>query len=98
MGSFKSNGQNQGPDRRRNDRGQRGLGFPKVETLEGRILLDGSPPWKPTTTDLADVKNGPMGNEGEILVNVYQSYLKSGGNVSSLASRYSYLQFKRDKI
>ncbi|MFO0910301.1 MAG: hypothetical protein U0794_18485 [Isosphaeraceae bacterium] len=96
MGSFKSNDRNQGPDRRRDDRGRR-RGLPRVETLEGRVLLDGSGDiWKPTSPDLADVKSGPMANQGQFLIGIYQAYLRSGGNTAGLASQFPLIQFSGD--
>src|SRR4051794_11175772 len=100
MGSSKRNGRNQGHDRRGGDKGQRRRGIPKLESLEGRVLLDGSPsliPWKPTTTNLADVKNGPMANSGRDLIDLYQAFQQAGGNASSLAARFPLLQFNGDK-
>src|SRR5207248_1407459 len=98
MGSFKRNGRNQGPDRHRGDRGRRRRGFPNVESLEGRIVLDGGPNgWHPTSTDLKDVLHGPMANTGQDLINVYQEFLKSG-QVSSLAAKFSYIRFQGDSV
>jgi hypothetical protein len=98
MGSFKRNGRNQGPDRRRGVKGQRRRGFPRVESLENRVLLDGGVHgWKPTSTDLADVRNGPMANEGQTLINVYQDFLKTG-DASKFASSFPELRFQGNNV
>src|SRR4051812_14406414 len=86
MGSYNGKGRNQGNDPRRGTKGRRN-GFLKVESLEGRVLLDAAP-WQPTTTNLADVKAGPMANAGQDLINVYQAYLSDGGNAAQLASQF----------
>jgi hypothetical protein len=98
MGSFKRNGRNQGPDRRRGDRDQRRRGFPNVESLEGRVMLDGTSPWRPTSTDLSDVKNGPMANEGQDLINVYQAYIRAGNSAAGFATRFPLLRFQGNSV
>src|SRR3954465_2526928 len=64
MGSFKAGGREQGPNRRRDKKNAKRQGSPRLEWLEGRVLLSGdgggNPVWKPTSTNLADVQNGPM--------------------------------------
>ena len=98
MGSFMNNGKSEDSQGRRGGNKRR-RGLPSVESLEGRLLLDGGGrTWQPTSTDLADVRNGPMANEGATLIGVYQNYLKAGGNASSLAGQYPDLQFKGDKV
>ena len=63
MGSFKRNGRNQGPDRRRGDKGQRGEASRASSPWKaGLLLATGS--WKPTTTNLADVQQRPDGQRG----------------------------------
>lgn len=99
MGSSNSNGRNQGPDRRRGDKGQRRRGFPNVESLEGRVLLDGGANgWHPTSTDLKDVRNGPMANEGQDLINIYQEYLKQPTNTTALPAKFSYIRFQGNSV
>lgn len=95
MGSFKRFGQGQGPDRRRGGKGRRG--FPNVESLEGRTLLSITP-WKPTSTDLANVKAGPMANEGATLIAVYQAYLNNGKNAAALATQFPTLNWNNGKV
>ena len=91
MGSFKADGREQGPNRRRDKKNAKRRGFPRLEWLEGRTLLSGggggNPVWKPTSTNLADVQNGPMANMGSELINVYQTFLNSGGDVSQSAGQ-----------
>ena len=84
MGSFKANGREQGPNRRRAQKQTKRRNFPRLEWLENRTLLDGggNPVWKPSSTNLADVQNGPMANLGGDLINVYETYIHSGGNAS----------------
>ena len=62
MGSFYANGREQGPNRRRNTNHQSGGACLKLECLEERQLLSGV--WRPTSTDLADHRHGPMANLG----------------------------------
>ena len=96
MGSFKRDGQNSRPNRRRGDKGQRRRSdLPRIESLESRTLLTG---WKPTNNNLADPRNGPMANEGSMLVNLYQTYLKDGGNASSLQSQYPLLILRGNDV
>lgn len=98
MGSFKGNGQNQGSERRRQGREQRRRGALRVETLEGRVLLDGSGySWKPTTTDLRDVKNGPMANLGQDFINLYQDFLK-GVQPGQLQQAYPAVMFQGNMV
>ncbi len=83
MGSSKA--RNQRNDLRRNYGTQaRRVKAPRLEFLEDRTMLAAGivtntitqPPtqWKPTDTNLADWQNGPMANEGQDLVNIYQEY------------------------
>ena len=98
MGSFKRDGQNQKPNRRRGINGPRRRGdVLGIESLESRTLLSG---WKPTNNNLADAQNGPMANEGQTLVDLYQSFLKTTGSISSLESQtqFDLLQFKGNSV
>src|SRR4051794_12426634 len=92
MGSFRGKGRNQGRDPRRGPIGQR-QGFLKVESLEGRVLL-ATAPFQPSTTNLADVKAGPMAPAGQELINVYQYYLNNGSDASKVASQFSTIRFQ----
>ena len=85
MGSFKGKGRHQGRDLRRGTKNRR-LGFLKLEFLEERVLL-ATTPWLPTSSNLADVQNGPMANAGQDLINIYQASLSGG--TSTLASQFS---------
>jgi hypothetical protein len=67
------------------------LGFLRLESLEERVLL-AQLPWQPTSSNLADVQNGPMANAGQDLINIYQAYL-SAGNTTNLASQFSQIKF-----
>ena len=102
MGSFKADGRDQGPNRRRDKKNAKRQGFPRLEWLEGRVLLSGggggNPVWKPTSTNLADVQNGPMANMGQELIDVYQTFLNSGGDVSQLPAKFPLLQFKGNSV
>src|SRR5689334_10045377 len=101
MGSNKGNGRNQGPGRRRNGNNGERKSSPALEALESRTLLDGGgiiphavPTWVPTSTDLHDVKNGPMANAGPDLISIYfeyQAFLQNGhGNFTSAKAPYIY--------
>src|SRR5262245_21929050 len=104
MGSFKSEGRDQGPNRRRGIKHKtKRSGFPKVEVLEELRLLSGgggatgpfpAPYWTPTSTNIGDIRNGPMANMGQDLIHVYQSYLSHQGQVTSLAAEFPWLQFQ----
>ncbi len=83
MGSSKA--RNQRNDLRRNyGTHARRVKAPRLEFLEDRTMLAAGvvtntitqPPtqWKPTDNNLADWQNGPMANEGQDLVNIYQEY------------------------
>ncbi len=70
---------------RRKTRPRRRVRTPRLERLEDRTMLDvggganivtqAPEQWKPTNTNLADWQNGPMANEGQDLVQLYQQYL-----------------------
>jgi hypothetical protein len=98
MGSFNASGSDKGPDRRRGKQKAR-RGFPRLEWLEGRLLLassptaGGNPIWKPTNNNIADVQNGPMANLGGQLITVYQHYM-AGKNTLQLQKDFPNLQFK----
>jgi hypothetical protein len=76
MGSYNGNGRDRDPGRRggRNRRAKRSPLH--LESLEDRLLLNGDTPpaWRPTSQNVADVKNGPMANAGPDLIKVYQEY------------------------
>ena len=97
MGSFKRDGRNQGSDRRRGNKAQTPSLELRVESLEGRTLLNATP-YVPTTTNLADIHNGPMANAGQDLINLYQGYLHNGGDASSLAKQYTLLDIKGSSV
>ena len=86
MGSFKDKGRHQGRDLRRGTKNRR-LGFLKLEFLEERVLL-ATTPWLPTSSNLADIQNGPMANAGQDLINIYQASLSGG--TSTLASQFQH--------
>ena len=82
MGSFKANGREQGSRERRNIKHARRRGLLNLEwLLEERVLL--SVVWHPTSTNLADVENGPMANLGGQLINLYEAF--QGGQTNSSA-------------
>ncbi|MDB5349012.1 MAG: hypothetical protein JWN86_259 [Planctomycetota bacterium] len=91
MGSFNDNGRDRGPGRRRGSNDRRRQARPNLESLENRRLLTGSstlPSWKPTSLDIADVKNGPLANTGADLIKVYQDYQQytQAGGAGAFAS------------
>ena len=75
MGSFKANGREQGPNRRRSTKSAKRRNFPRLEWLEDRQLLSGGNPCgSRPRPNLADVQNGPMANLGGELINVYETF------------------------
>ena len=98
MGSFKANGGEQGPNRRRNSKKSKRRGFPKLEWLEERHLLSGGSGWHPTSTNLADAQNGPMANLGTDLVKVYSQFQSGHGDTAKLAAAFPYLEFQNDSV
>ncbi len=103
MGSFKSNGRNHKLDRRRGKSSASRQGLPRIETLEDRRLLSGgsnpTPIWKPTDPgNLADAQNGPMANLGASAVNIYEAYIQSGDNTSSLTQQFPGVEFQGGNV
>src|ERR1700677_4054334 len=105
MGSFKRNGQSQGPNRRRNKSNAKRHAFlVGLEPLESRRLLSGTggesttPLWTPTSTNLFNAQNGPMANLGVQLVNVYQAYVDGNGNTSSLQAEFPTVEFQNGEV
>ena len=102
MGSFKANGREQGPNRRRAQKQAKRRNSPRLEWLENRLLLTGgdggNPVWKPSSTNLADVQNGPMANLGGDLINVYETYIHNGGDASKLPAKFPLMQFKGSSV
>src|SRR5690242_7966301 len=96
MGSFKGNGRDQGPNRRRRPRGQQSVGFLGVESLERRSLLAVTP-FQPTNANIADVTNGPMASSGQTLINVYLAFQKAG-DASTLPAQFPNVQFKGNTV
>jgi large repetitive protein len=97
MGSFNGNGRGRGQDRHRGGRGRR-QSSPRLESLEGRVLLSGDPPrWQPTSSNPLDVKNGPLAKAGQDLITVYGEYQqflqnnRTGQFVSSLSKQISFV-------
>jgi hypothetical protein len=90
MRSFKGKGQDQGSGSRRGRAlRDRRRGFLNLESLEERLLLSPAP--TTPSTNLADIKNGPMADSGQDLIDVYQTYLSDSGNASQVASTYQNL-------
>ncbi len=96
MGSFKSNDRNKRSNGRQGDKSRKRRGSPHIESLEDRVLL--STTWHPTNSNLADPVHGPMANEGVALINVYQAFLKNGGNTTTLATQFPYLEFNNGMV
>ncbi len=98
MGTFKRNERDLGADRRRKALGPIRRGPLHFETLEGRTLLATSTgAITAASANLTDVRNGPMANEGQILINVYQAYLQHS-NPGVLAKQFPLLQFQGDGV
>jgi hypothetical protein len=106
MGSFKRNGQSQGPNRRRNKSAAKRQGFLGIEALESRRLLTGgggasgtlAPLWTPTSTNLLDAQNGPMANLGVQIVDIYKAYVDGNGNTAALASEFPGVEFQNGEV
>ena len=97
MGSFKANGREQGSRERRNIKHARRRGLLNLEwLLEERVLL--SVVWHPTSTNLADVENGPMANLGGQLINLYEAFQGGQTNSSALAKQFPLDQFQGDSV
>src|SRR5271157_331110 len=98
MGSFMAYGREQGTRERRNKLARR-RGLLQLEwLLEERVLLSTATRFQPTTTNLADVQNGPMANLGQQMIGVYQSFVNSGGQASQLATQFPYLSFQGNMV
>src|SRR5689334_11843105 len=100
MASFNGNGRNEGPKRRPGDPRRNRFGKPSIESLEHRRLLEGSP-WKSTTTDVFDFKNGPMANLGQDLGTVYREYYQfsqGGGQGQFTSSKSNVIMFRGNSV
>jgi hypothetical protein len=95
MGSFKTSVKEQKPKRLRRARRQ---GFPRLELLEERRLLSNGPTWHPTTTNLADVQNGPMANLGGQLISLYETFRGGETDPRALAHSFPLMQFQGDSV
>jgi hypothetical protein len=80
-----------------------------AEQLEQRTLLSGGvfdvsnvPTYVPTSTDISDVKNGPLGNFGSHLAGLYTEYkrfVKDGGDPAKFRSKTeTLLQYNHGKV
>ena len=97
MGSFKANGREQGSRERRNIKHARRRGLLNLEwLLEERVLL--SVVWHPTSTNLADVENGPMANLGGQAISLYKAFQGGQTNSSALAKQFPLDQFQGDSV
>ena len=103
MGSFKAGGSDKGPDRRRGKHQAKRKGFPKLEWLEGRLLLasnpalGGNPVWAPTTSNVADIQHGPMANMGGELATLYNR-AKGGADIPLLTTEFPDLQIQNGSV
>lgn len=93
------------PSRRRGNQDRKlpkRLGRFLLESLEDRMMLDGGmSAWKPTSSDVSDVRNGPMGNAGQYLIQVhneYQNFLNNGGIGNFRSSLEGFVQFSGDRV
>jgi hypothetical protein len=108
MGSFNGYGRPESPMRRRNRKTPRRKDLPAIEFLEARTLLAGNnggdataipaPLWKPTSTNLFNIDDGPMANMGQQLIQIYQSYVESGGSTSQLAGQNPTIEFNNGMV
>ncbi|OJW22580.1 MAG: hypothetical protein BGO49_00940 [Planctomycetales bacterium 71-10] len=104
MGSFKAGGGDKGPDRRRGKKQVKRQGSPRLEWLEGRVLLatdalaGGNPVWHATSADIADIDDGPMAPLGGQLIKVYLAYQGGARNDASLAAKFPQLQFRNGSV
>ncbi|AMV39418.1 Ig-like domain-containing protein [Planctomyces sp. SH-PL62] len=103
MGSFKADSGDKGPDRRQGKKHAKRQGSPKLEYLEGRILLasdplqGGNPIWNARSVDIGDVQNGPMAPLGGQLINLYQKQ-QSGLTSNALAAAFPALQIRNGSV
>jgi len=98
MRSFKANGREQGSRERRTTKLARRRGLLKLEWLEERVLLSTLVRGQPTSTNLADVQNGPMANLGQQMIGVYESFVNAQGQTCQLPSQFPYFSFQGDMI
>ncbi len=106
MGSFNGKWRDRNPGRRRGAQSGRKRTLPELESLESRRLLAGpsdSPPaWHPTSLDPADVKNGPLANAGQELINIYleyQAYKQAGGQPNQFhSSQANTIRFQGNQV
>ncbi|HKM56873.1 MAG TPA: hypothetical protein VJY33_25935, partial [Isosphaeraceae bacterium] len=96
MRSFKANGREQGPRERRTTKLARRRGLLKLEWLEERVLL--SDVWHPTSTNLADVENGPMANLGGPLISLYEAFQGAETSSVALAKQFPLDEFQGDSV
>ena len=105
MGSVNGNGRNGDWKGRKGRLGRREA--PRIESLERRMLLDGGggndvpSNFHPTTTDVYDVKNGPMAIAGQDLISIYKEYqqFRSTGNGGAfVSSKTGYVRFSGDYV
>ncbi len=105
MGSFKGYGRPRQPSRRRGQTTPKRNGDFRIEFLEDRRLLTGggstaipAPLWTATSTNLLDAQHGPMANLGAQAVDVYASYVESGGKISQLAAEFPGIEFQNGMV
>ncbi|WP_165073598.1 hypothetical protein [Paludisphaera rhizosphaerae] len=104
MGSFNAGGNDQGPDRRRVKRQVKRQGSPRLEWLEGRVLLatnalqGGNPVWTATSTNIADVSHGPMAQLGGQLIGLYLKQQSGINNTQTLQDAYPALQISNGSV
>ncbi|MHC5542117.1 S8/S53 family peptidase, partial [Singulisphaera rosea] len=98
MDSRDKNSRNQGPDRRRPGHSRREREILNFEALEERTLLNATagdtPVWHATNLNVSDVRNGPLANAGQDLINVYQAFQAASGDGSKVAAKYPGIRFQ----
>ena len=99
MRSFKANGREQGSREHRNIQHARRRGLLNLEwLLEERVLLSTVVRWQPTSTNLADVQNGPMAPLGGPLINLYEAFQGGGSSSVVPTKQFPLDQFQGDSV
>ena len=105
MGSFKSKGRNQGPNRRRGKASPGRQGFPRIESLEEQAPADRRRrrhTHAALDADLHESRSTPRTARWPTwasgLVNVYAAYLQDGDNAANLQAEFPQVQFQNGMV